>query len=193
MKVTEVPGSYSILYDIQSAGGIPAYSPNEIEAVLFAGGLVALVLIVIAIFSREHRKQQGWMSLLLVVGAGGYLLLDMLDRRGAARQLVRAQLTVAEGCVEGFLSNHGDAYPAKSDQPDEEWSIGNHRFGYKSPGNSPGYRLRESRGGVVHAGQYLRVSYLVSPIFKREEIMKIEQGEKPCQPRPGSAVKSIPQ
>ena len=89
-------------------------------------------------------------------------------------------MKVAEGCVTDFETNHGEPHSTKSSIPDETWSIQGVQFGYKYWTNLPGYHQMEARGGVVHKGQYLRVSYLISPIFRRQEIMKIEVGSKQC-------------
>ena len=175
-----MPQGFTTAYDIRAAGGIPVVSTEEVHAWLFglAFASVALVIAVSATWARNSKRLFAIPALAVCVLL--YLGLDAWDRHATARALAAGKLNVVEGCVSNFETNTGDFYPTKSSRPDEQWDVGDRHFSYKVTSNAPGYHVREVRGGVVHHGQFLRVSYIVSPVLHRQEIMKIEVGSNRC-------------
>ncbi|HEY1607256.1 MAG TPA: hypothetical protein VGF77_16835 [Allosphingosinicella sp.] len=172
--------SFTTLFDIKAAGGIPPYSSEQIDGYLFGFAVAAAFVVVLTLFSKQKDLKRLIVLPVLAVGVAGYLLLDFWDRHGAIHALSAGRLNVVQGCVSDFQTNAGEPHSTKNSIPDETWRIGGDRFGYKNWSELPGYHRMEAREGVVHKGQFLRVSYLVSPVFGRKEIMKIELGARSC-------------
>lgn len=171
---------FTTVYDIQAAGGVPPYSAGQAGAFLFAF-LVTSILIFLSSMAGPKRRRYNLLVIpILGVAMLGYLAADRWDRHTTAVALAQGKVARVEGCIANFVTNTGDFYSSKNFRQDEEWDVQGKHFGYKVTSDAPGYHEREARGGVVHKGQYLRVSYLVSPIFRREEIMKIEVGSRGC-------------
>jgi len=172
---------YTVAYNVQASGGVPSFSPDEVAAVLFGFGFASIILAIGCALTWKRNKKSLLIIPILAVGVIGYLSLDAWDRKASASELAAGKVKVVQGCIENFNTNRGESYPSKSSFKDETWDVGGEHFGYKVTSNAPGYHEREVRGGVVHEGQYLRVSYIVSPILKRQEIMKIEIGSERCK------------
>ena len=169
---------FKTAYDIRAMGGVPLHSADQNGAFLFAFTVVSIFILLTSL----PRKRRINLVLIPIAAAGifGYLVLDGWDRRGSADALAQGKVSRVEGCIAHFVTNEGDFYSAKSSRQDEEWDVQGKHFGYKVTSYFPGYHKREVAGGVVHQGQYLRVTYLVSPIFRRTEIMEIEVGPQRC-------------
>ena len=172
--------TFTTAYDIKTAGGVMPYSADEINACIFSVLSVSVLVIVIS-FLVKRRRYVSLFALPIVASAvAGYLLLDVWDRHATGAALAAGNTKSVEGCVENFQTNTGDFYSSKSSKPDEQWDVHGEHFSYKVTSYAPGYHAREVRGGVVHKGQYLRVGYMISPVFRRKEIMKIEVGSNRC-------------
>ena len=171
---------FPTIYDIQTAGGVPPYSAVLAYAFLFAFLFFSVLVILSSAVGRRKSRVNLVMIPIIGVGMLGYLAVDRWDRHATATALAQGKVTRVEGCIANFVTTKGDSYASRDSRRDEEWDVGGQHFGYKVTSDAPGYHEREARGGVVHQGQYLRVSYLVSPILRRTEIMKIETGPQRC-------------
>ena len=167
------------VYDIRAHGGIPPYSTDQYSGWIVSFVAVSIFYVVLSLATK--KKGFAHWSALPAVGVllSGYLALDCWDRRGTIDALASGKLRVVEGCVTDFRT-HAEPRAARNSFPDEEWRVQGRAFGYKDTNERPGYNKIEALGGVVHQGQYLRVSYLISPIYRRQEIMKLEIGRVQC-------------
>ena len=172
--------TFKTLYDIQALGGVPPYSSDDIDAWIFSFTAVSIFLLILHLITWKRNRSR--LLAIPILGAAiiGYLTLDHWDRRATAAALKNGSMRSIEGCIANFRTNAGDFYPRKSSQQDEEWDIRDEHFSYKVTSNAPGYHVREARGGVVHSGQYLRVGFVITPVFRRKEIMRIEVGPVKC-------------
>jgi hypothetical protein len=175
-----VPQSFTTVYDVRAAGGIPIVSAEEVQGWLFGLAFASIVLLVAVSFTWARNKNRLFVIPVLAVFVFCDFGLDAWDRYATARALAVGKLNVVEGCVSNFETNRGEFYSIKSSRPDEQWDVGDRHFSYKVTSNAPGYHVREVRGGVVHKGEYVRVRYLVSPVFHRQEIMEMEVGSERC-------------
>ena len=143
---------------------------------IFVGFLITIFFV--------YFKRPGWerfIAIPIVISlSGAYYLLDHIDRQQSVARILAGNLAMVRGCITEFRTNDGEPHSAKSSMPDETWSVQGTGFGYKDVSDLPSYHIIESQGGVIHTRQYLRVKYLISPIFRRKEIAKIEAGSETC-------------
>jgi hypothetical protein len=181
MRRGEVGNSaFRTLYDLQEQGGVPPYSVDDFNACLFAFAFVSIFILALCLASWKNDKRSLWLIPVLGAGIAIYLGVDRWDRHATLLAIQAGKAKSIEGCISGFVTNKGDLYASRSSRRDEEWDVGGQHFGYKVTSNAPGYHQREAKGGVVHDHQYLRVGYIVSPILRRTEIIKIELGSIRC-------------
>lgn len=142
---------------------------------LVAGALLSL-LAILAVLRRWKRAYfLAPFAPIWVAGASALFFLDARDVL-AVRQLVRrGEYTTVEGCLTSF--HPGLPYGTRSAAGNERWSVAGHDFDYGQGEVRPGYHLVEARGGLVHRNTRVRVSFVKSPHYGRNEIVGLQTGE----------------
>jgi len=180
-----MPSGFTTAYDIQAAGGIqlPTSSDWTIPLTCIAISTAALAVLVAMLLGQKIASRIA--SPLLAFATVGvlfpsYFVVDHLDRTGMDAKVRAGKSVTVQGCVTDFGTNLGHSDSARDTSANEAWFIGGDEFAYRTNSLRPGYHRIEADGGVVHKDEYLRVTYVVTPIFHRKQIMKIEVGSQRC-------------
>jgi hypothetical protein len=161
----------------------PAYG---IYAIFWAIGAVLSVLTILAVRGRWKRLYflfvftPPWVILTVTL-----TILDARDVFKVQNLVRRGDYTTVEGCLTSF--HPGSPYGSKSVDGNERWSLARHDFDYGQGEARPGYHLVEARGGLVHRNSQLRVSFVTSPYFRRNEIVRLQVIGDTCPSAPDNS------
>lgn len=154
----------------------PAYG---FYAAFLGAGVVLAIVTILAI--RFHWRQRKFLCVFTPVWIVGVAILLFLDARDIFRvrgMVQRGQYTTVEGCLGAF--HPGSPYGSKTTAGNERWSIADREFDYGQGEGSPYYHVVEARGGLVHSNSRLRVSYVISPYYGTEKIIRLQAVSPPC-------------
>jgi len=108
-----------------------------------------------------------------------YMIFTDYRENAAIRDAVeRGMLLRVEGCLDYFRP--GVPHGTKSVAGNEQWSVGGTTFSYGAGEVRSGYHAVSTAGGAVDATSRVRVGYVVSPAYRRREIVKLEVAEGAC-------------
>lgn len=165
--------SATTLINLAKPGFTAAYNLDRYETML-AGFVVVLVISgMLAGAAPGQGKSTLFGVLALAILMTAYVGVDILDRRWTVEDVMAGRLRTVKGCVHYFHT--GPVSFGRNKGTDERWYIAEHSFGYGQLDERLGYHVIEEKGGVVHAGEYLGVAYIISPVLRRKEIMRIDQ------------------
>jgi len=105
-------------------------------------------------------------------------IVDVRDTAAIRNAVELGKLRTVEGCLDYFRP--GAPNGSKTTLGNEEWSIQGLVFSYGAGEVRPAYHLVSTAGGQVRADTRVRVSFIVSPAYRRREIVKLELVPHAC-------------
>lgn len=156
-------------------------APFEFYAIFFAAGIGLLVLAAISIKRRWQRKTAlSIFALVWVAFCAAMTFIDARDVTAVRSAVETGKIFYREGCLAYFRP--GEPWGSKTTIGNEEWSLGGTIFNYGAGEARPGYHIVESKGGVVHPDTKVRVYFVTSQAYGRNEIVRIDVANHGCPP-----------
>lgn len=177
--VTGALVDYQLVYD-------PA--PSQIEPgywfyALFLG--IGLAMVLVALVSRGRWSGSTFMlifSAFWLSFSGLMTFEDIQDTHRIRGLIERGAYTTIAGCLDYFRPGSFDG--TRSSDGNESWSVQGTEFDYGQGEVRRGYDLVEPRGGVVHRDTKVRVSFVISDLYDRKEIVKLAVAQHACPAAP---------
>ncbi|MEJ5979615.1 hypothetical protein WG901_23385 [Novosphingobium sp. PS1R-30] len=152
-------------------------------AVFVGAGIVLATMTTLAV--RLHWRWRKYLCVfapLWIIGSGTLLFFDARDVLQVRELVKQGHYSVLEGCLQSF--HPGSPTGSKTTSGHEHWSVAGHGFDYGQGQALPYYHAVQARDGLVHSTSRVRVSFVISPYYGDEKIVRLEALAPPCPAAP---------
>ena len=159
--------------------------PSQIQpaywfyGIFIAAGMLLAILAWLAVrYQWRWRLSLPLFAVVWITLCAYIIVEDIRDTAAIRSALERRQIQTVEGCLDYFRP--GTSYGTKTTSGNEEWSVQGVVFSFGAGEVRPGYHLVSTAGGQVRADSRVRVGFVVSPAYRRHEIIKLELASRAC-------------
>ena len=145
---------------------------------VFAGAILALLALIAVRRRWRWRRSLPAFAAVWTLICGYVIVTDVRDTAFIRRAVVAGNTQMAEGCLDYFRP--GIPYGTKTVAGNEEWSVRGLVFSYGAGEARPTFHQVSTAGGPVEADARIRVTFVVSPAYRRREIVKLEVSPHAC-------------
>ncbi|WP_192649167.1 hypothetical protein [Sphingopyxis sp. OAS728] len=170
--------SYRTVFDLTGQPELiqPAY---WFIAIFLCAGIIFAGLAWMAVRENWHsRRSLPFFAAAWIIFCTFMVVVDFRDAAAIRNAVEAGKFRTVEGCLDYFRP--GAPNGSKTTSGNEEWSIQGLVFSYGEGEVRPAFHSVSTAGGEVRADARVRVSFVVSPAYRRREIVKLELAPHAC-------------